>query len=281
MSFVVNNYKYFAVIDTETNWNNEVMSVGVVIGDAAEFNVVDKRYYVIHPECEVGGMYAHVLRDINKDLITDCSRSNAVKDIVNLLTKYNVKEILAYNAPFDYKCLRELNNYVWRDILPIAANRNTNSMLPDNCEYFRTGLLKRGRGVENVMRLIYFRGYTEMHNGLQDALDELQLMQLLNQPLDVYPEYKQKQVYAPTVRKTSNYHREESLINAYRYVIDELCGSSVRLLNFSRTTRVIKNDDIAQTTFADSFSLQCSRCGYKWDQDAETFFVNHKCPKCG
>ena len=24
---------YFAVIDTETNWNNEVMSIGVVIAD--------------------------------------------------------------------------------------------------------------------------------------------------------------------------------------------------------------------------------------------------------
>lgn len=273
--------EYFAVVDVETNWNNEMMSVGVVIGDAVTFDVADKIYYVIHPECEVGGIYSHVLRAVDKDLICDCSRKQAVDGIKALLTKYRVADIFAYNAPFDYKCLHELNSYVWRDILPVAANRNTNGKLPDNCEYFRTGLLKHGRGVENVMRLIYYRGFTELHNGLQDALDELLLMKLVDQPLNVYREYKPKQTYAPLVRPTVTRHRENSLINNYRYVVDELCGGSVRLLDFSREMKVTQSGNSASTTFTDYFYLQCSRCAHKWTQDAETFLTNHKCPKCG
>lgn len=270
--------EYFAVVDVETNWNNEAMSAGVVIGDA-EFCVVDKRYYVIHPECETGGMYSGVLRDVNKELITDCSRAEAVADIKNLLTKHGVKDILAYNAPFDYKCLHELNGYVWRDILPIAANRNFNGRLPDNCEYFRTGLLKRGRGLENVMRLVYWRGFTEHHNGLTDALDELQLMQIVNQPLEAYKRYNPKQIYVPNVRQTYSARRSDSLLNNYRYVVDELCGGSVRLLDFSRTF-VDAGEDGAAGAFTDCFYLQCSRCGFKWSQDAESFFLSRKCPEC-
>lgn len=272
--------KYFAVVDVETNWNNLMMSVGVVIGNG-EFDVVDQRYYVIHPECETGGIYSHALRAVASDLICDCSRKQAVADIKLLLAQYDVADVLAYNAPFDRKCLPELSYYSWRDILPVAANRNFNDKLPDNCEYFKTGLLKHGRGVENIMRLIYRRDFTERHNGLTDALDELHLMKLINQPLDVYREYKPKQVSEPLVRQTPTRHRADSLLNNYRYVVDELCGGSVRLLDFSREMKVTQIGDASSTTFTDYFYLQCSRCGYRWSQDAEDFFNNHKCPKCG
>lgn len=280
MGFIVNNKVYFVVVDVETNWYNEVMSVGVVIADSADFSAADKGYYVIHPECQAGGMYSDVLRAVNKDCITDCSRQQAVDSIKQLLSRYGVTDILAYNAPFDYKCLRELHNYTWRDILPVAANRNFNTKLPDNCEYFSTGLLKHGRGVQNVMRLIYSRDFTELHNGLTDALDELKLMQLINQPLSVYREYKSKQVSTAPVKRTANKPRENSLLNNYRYVVDELCGGSVRLIDFSREMKVTQNGEVTTTAFTDYFYLQCSRCGHKWSQDAETFFTNHKCPKC-
>lgn len=272
--------KYFAVVDAETNWNNETMSVGVVIGNAEDFNAVDKRYYVIYPECRTGGVYSHVLRDVDEKLITDCSRGEAIDGIKKLLTEYGVTDIFAYNAPFDYKCLSELNKYTWRDILPVAANRNYNDKLPDNCEYFKTGLLKHGRGLENVMRLIYFRAFTEHHNGLTDALDELQLMRLIGQPLQVYPEYKPKQVYAPLVRKTPTRQRTDGLLNDYRYVVDELCGGSVRLLDFSREMKFTQKGDVTSTAFTDYFYLQCSRCGYRWTKNAEEFFADRKCPKC-
>lgn len=267
--------EYFAVVDVETNWYNQVMSVGVVIGDAVGFNVADSGYYVVHPECDEGGMYSYALRDVDGGTVTDCSRGEAIESIVRLLDRYGVNDIFAYNAPFDCKCLPELIGYVWRDILPVAANRNFNSMLPDECEYFATGLLKRGRGVQNVMRLIYRADYVEKHNGLTDAADELHLMRLIGQPLSVYGEYrpKQAQTYESTARKTPTKRREGSLLNNYRYVIDELCGGSVRLLDFSRENKI--------GTFSDCFYLQCSRCGYRWAQDAEDFFNRPVCPQCG
>ena len=37
----------FAVIDTETNWNDEVMSIGIVAADARSKEKIDSLYYII------------------------------------------------------------------------------------------------------------------------------------------------------------------------------------------------------------------------------------------
>ena len=50
-----------ALIDTETNWADQVMSVGTVIADEETFRVVDARYHIFLKECEVGGMYSGAL----------------------------------------------------------------------------------------------------------------------------------------------------------------------------------------------------------------------------
>ena len=52
---------YFAVIDTETNWNNEVMSIGVVIAEKDTFKKVDDLYFIFDPEYKIGGMFSMVL----------------------------------------------------------------------------------------------------------------------------------------------------------------------------------------------------------------------------
>ena len=49
---------YFAVIDTETNWNNEVMSIGVVIAEKDTFKKVDDLYFIFDPEYKIGGMFS-------------------------------------------------------------------------------------------------------------------------------------------------------------------------------------------------------------------------------
>lgn len=273
----MNESKYFAVIDVETNWDNEAMSIGLVIANSADYSVADKRYYILYPECKTGGFYSDVLRDVDKSLIADCSRSEAVKDIDNLLDHYRVSDILAYNAPFDYKCMPELHRFTWRDILPIAANRNFNDKLPDNCEFFSTGLLKRGRSLENILRLIYFRGYTEMHNGLADAIDELLLIKIIALPIDVYREYKPKQTPIKLVRKSTSRIREPNLLSAYKYVLDELCGGTVKLINIALSTDC---NAVAGQLRPERLYLECSRCGYKWEQDAEEFFRSPKCPEC-
>lgn len=46
----------FAVIDTETNWSDEVMSTGLVIAEAKSMKRIDSLYYIIDPEYRVGGM---------------------------------------------------------------------------------------------------------------------------------------------------------------------------------------------------------------------------------
>lgn len=52
----------FVVIDTETTWTDDVMSIGAVIADGTDFSVIDSRYYLIDPAFRYGGMYSGVLR---------------------------------------------------------------------------------------------------------------------------------------------------------------------------------------------------------------------------
>ena len=41
---------HFAVIDTETNWHDEVMSIGIVIADSVNFKPIGAKYYLLDPE---------------------------------------------------------------------------------------------------------------------------------------------------------------------------------------------------------------------------------------
>lgn len=52
---------YFTVIDTETNWADQVMSIGAVIADAYTFKPVAAKYHMLPIECEMGGMYYDTL----------------------------------------------------------------------------------------------------------------------------------------------------------------------------------------------------------------------------
>ena len=93
---------YFAVVDTETNWNNEVMSIGIVIAEKNTFKKVDDLYFIFDPEYRVGGMFSMVLPvkgRAQKDILT--SRIRAMKKIKLLFAKYEVKQLFAYNASFD------------------------------------------------------------------------------------------------------------------------------------------------------------------------------------
>ena len=46
---------YFAVIDTETNWADQVMSIGTVIADDVTFEIRDAKYHILPIECQIGG----------------------------------------------------------------------------------------------------------------------------------------------------------------------------------------------------------------------------------
>ena len=177
---------FIAVIDTETNWSDSVMSVGAVIADEASFAPVERRYLVLDPEYRVGGMYDRSLC-LGAPGTVVCSRSEAVAELRRLFSAYGVRDLYAYNACFDRNHLPEFRDYRWYDIMRIAAYRQTNPAIPGWMECCSTGRLKRDYGVEPMLRLLSGKtSYQETHNALDDALDELKIMKLLGRPCRDY-----------------------------------------------------------------------------------------------
>ena len=176
----------FAVIDTETNWNDKVMSIGVVIADLESKKKVDSAYYIIDPEYRVGGMYADELR-INEKGTRIAGRKQALTEIKQWMDTYHVRKLFAYNASFDKNHLPEYSEYEWYDIMRLAAYRQYNRCIPDSADCYKTGRLKRGYGVENILQMLRGnKGYRETHNAVLDAEDELQIMQLLGFKIEEY-----------------------------------------------------------------------------------------------
>lgn len=100
----------FAVIDTETNWNDEVMSIGVVVADSETKKKIDSVYYIIVPEYRVGGRYSNALQfDEKKACVTN--RRQALKEVKEWLDTYGVRKLFVYNACFDKKHLPEYSGY--------------------------------------------------------------------------------------------------------------------------------------------------------------------------
>lgn len=176
----------FAVIDTETNWNDEVMSIGVVVANSAAMEKIDMRYYIIDPEYKVGGMYSNELR-IDKKEVHLADRKQVLKEIRQWLDTYNVQKIFAYNAVFDKRHLPEYSKYQWYDIMRLAAYRQYNRAIPDCADCYKTGRLKRGYGVEDILQMLSGnKWYSETHNAVLDAEDELKIMRLLGQGIKEY-----------------------------------------------------------------------------------------------
>lgn len=177
----------FAVIDTETNWADQVMSIGTVIADSNTFGVISAQYHILTPEFDIGGMYYDALfleRNI-KPII--CSRNEAMENLISWFSEYHVTSIFAYNASFDRNHMPELSDFHWYDIMRLAAYRQHNPKIPCTAPLCSTGRLKRGYGVESMLRLLSNdSAYHETHNALGDALDELEIMRLLEHRLEDY-----------------------------------------------------------------------------------------------
>ncbi len=179
---------YFAVIDTETNWADQVMSIGTVIAEAGSCRQVDAKYHILPRECEMGGMYYDALFLRTPVEPVRCSRDRAVGEILGWLNSRGVTDIFAYNARFDRNHIPELRRLCWHDIMALAAYRQHNPRIPATAELCGTGRLKRGYGVEPMLRLLSGdRTYRETHNALFDAMDELKIMGLLGREIWEYP----------------------------------------------------------------------------------------------
>lgn len=176
----------FAVIDTETNWNDEVMSIGAVVADSGTMKEIDSAYYIITPEYKAGGMYGNELRLDEKGACV-AGRKQALKEIKRWLEAYHVQKIFAYNASFDKKHLPEYSKYEWYDIMRLAAYRQYNRAISDSADCYKTGKLKRGYSVENILKMLSGNSrYYETHNAVSDAKDELKIMQLLGHGICEY-----------------------------------------------------------------------------------------------
>jgi hypothetical protein len=178
----------FAVIDTETSWRDQVMSIGTVIADSGSFQLLDARYHVLPEEYAIGGMYENaVFMDTPMPPI-QCSRADALRDIKGWLRSHGVTALFAYNACFDRNHLPELCTFAWHDIMRLAAYRQHNPCIPADAPCCATGRMKRGYGVEAMLRILSGNcTYRETHNAIFDAMDELEVMRLLAHPLDAYP----------------------------------------------------------------------------------------------
>ncbi|MBR3515469.1 MAG: hypothetical protein IKO10_04075 [Lachnospiraceae bacterium] len=176
-----------AVVDTETTWGDEVMSLGIVIADAKDYKPLDRRYYVFDPEYRAGGIFSNVLFRMPKTETHITTREAALKETDAWLAAAGVEKIFAYNGSFDKAHLPEWNGYEWYDIMRIAAYKQYNHSIPVSAECCKTGKLKRNYGVEPITRMLSGNSaYCEMHNALQDALDELNIMRMLKQEISVY-----------------------------------------------------------------------------------------------
>lgn len=182
--------KLFAVLDAETNWDGKVMSIGIVIAENAEnFPLVRSAYYVLTPQIKIGGMYDYAVFIIKKELTVVCERAFAVEEIQKTFAELNIKDIFAYNARFDRRCLSELSDFDWFDIMSLAAYRQYNLKIPVWADCYSTGKLKSGYGVQSILQMLGDPNYRETHNALIDAADELTLMRLLK-----HSPYKYKKI---------------------------------------------------------------------------------------
>lgn len=190
----------FAVIDTETNFQDQVMSIGIVLADAHTFQPIVSRYYILPEEAAVSGMYSDALNLAEAEITKHCNRREATQEIVALLRQYGLPRIFAYNASFDKNHLYELASFTWCDIMWMSAYKQFNPSIPDDAEINKSGRLKRGAGVEPTMRrLRRDMSYHETHNALLDALDELEIMRRLGHSIEQYA--RPRSVSQPVTRK--------------------------------------------------------------------------------
>lgn len=176
----------FAVIDTETNWDKDVMSVGIVIAEDGQFEAIDNKYIIFDEAARIEGIYSYamLIKGQKPELL---KIDKAIESIKSFLDTHGVKKLFAYNASFDARCLPELSDYSWHDILKLAAYKQYNSAIPANAQCSGTGRLKSGYKVEDIMCMFGEDDYRELHNALTDAVDELRIMSYLNHPIRMYP----------------------------------------------------------------------------------------------
>lgn len=175
-----------AVIDTEINRKDEVMSVGLIIADALTFEPVLEQYYILEPEHTVGGDNQKHLRINEYVNAGSVSRKDALSKIRATLKENGIRSIFAYNAISDYERLVELATYNWYDIMQVAAYKLYNPAITDEDECHESGRLKKNFGVTDMLERLGGEGSGHENNAIYDARNELEILKLLKRPIGDY-----------------------------------------------------------------------------------------------
>lgn len=166
-----------AIIDTETNWDNEVMTLGLVIANQ-NLEIISQTYFIFTPQISRCGKYIEKVSLRKSDFKNN--RQNCMNKVNEILKENEVDSIFAYNGVFDKEHLTELKDYNWYDIMKVAAYKQYNPRLPQDAEFCKTGRLKKGYGVEDIYRMLSGNDkYEETHNAIIDAYDEVMVMRFI------------------------------------------------------------------------------------------------------
>ena len=99
--------------------------------------------------------------------------------------------------------------------------------------------------------------YSEKHNAVYDARDELLIMQMMGYPIDQYPSIGEKSAKKAHTRIERHESRK-------REIQEQLQQGDVDLISFEATNKPIM--------------IKCRTCGNVWD--VKYYAVNGKIPKC-
>ncbi|WNM14967.1 AAA family ATPase [Mesomycoplasma ovipneumoniae] len=189
---ITNVNKNIAVIDVETNYDNEVFSVGVVIADSADFQWFDKEYWIIENNLKVGGMYARNIwvplpLEFREEINVVKTRQEMIAQLIHFLKSYKVKNWFSYTK-YDFRHLPELHkSFEHNDISIFAKSKQFNKHIPLNAVTTKKGDLKSGWNAQNIYRMLTKdQSYIETHNALLDAMDELRIMELLDLDIETF-----------------------------------------------------------------------------------------------
>lgn len=130
------------------------MSIGTVIADADTFTPSEAKYHILPIECEIGDMYESTpfIETPVRPIL--CTWAEPIADLRVWFQQHSVYSIFAYNACFDRNHLPGLQDFDWYNIMRFAAYRQHNSKIPATADCCSTGRLKRGFGVEPMLRLL-------------------------------------------------------------------------------------------------------------------------------
>lgn len=184
---------YFAVIDTEITLSGEVMAIGIAVAQKSDFTLVRQGYVMVTPACNKAAMFSSSLEYEGEKLpgygycYGKCTEERTVDAVKEFLGQMQINTIFAFNMSSDRKALPFLQDKNWCDIMDIALYKQYNKHIPSSEKTFSTGRIKRNGSVKGIMKMLSGdKEYEETHNALQDAMDELKIMQLLGRPAEQY-----------------------------------------------------------------------------------------------